>query len=187
MDLAFPKSSTDNNGLIRADQSIVSKIEASSVESGTTKYVSNLISYSSTYWWCSDPIENSYFNIEFKIPIYVFNYSFDVYSWGNPEAYPLSWNVTGTRKGATLKISEVDSSGLNNYNTIKTFKTTKKGPFSSLRFTMTGVNQLNRNHFCLAKFDIFGYYGISNILCKTCLRKRMILYHILSYIFLICT
>ena len=82
MDLAFPKSQTDNKGLIRKDAYIVKNIPNQSFIIsflvGTTRYVNNLISYSSSYWWCSDPVENSFYDIEFKYPIYILNYSFEV-------------------------------------------------------------------------------------------------------------
>ena len=185
MNSVISKSLKDNIGLIR-DASIVKKLVGSSTQKDTNKYISNIISYDSSYWWCSEPMTNSYFDMEFKFPIYIFNYSFEVYSsWGNPGSYPQSWIGIGTYKEVTTEIDEVTSSGLNNVNTLKVYKTKNSGPFTALRYTMTGTNQEGGKHFCLGKLDIFGYYKIPNLFCRTIQRKMHVYEHILSYVFLI--
>ena len=155
MDLQLPTSSTDKNGLIRKNSNFVANIDASSfVSAENVKHYSNLISYSSSNKWSSQPDANSYFNITFTKPVYVTNYSVEVLNWGEVNAYPVSWYGTGTYKGKETLISNVTSAGLSYTNLARTFKTKKSGPFIALKFTMTGKTTNGLLIFCVYKFDI---------------------------------
>ena len=149
IDFVLPKTENDNSGLINNNNAFVDGLNASSVQTGTTNYISNIINYANTGIWCSDPKENSYFNITFKRPIFVTNYSFSTYNnWGNPGSYPQNWTVFGIYKRKESIIGDVKESGLNSNNIIRTFKTMKRGPFTALRFTMNGVTQAKGFYFC---------------------------------------
>ena len=156
--IKFPKSNTDNNGLIRSNKRLVSSMKSSSLESGTTKYIGNLVNYSTSYWWCSRNTANSYFYIEFIKPICITNYSLEVYDWGNIQAYPVSWKGIGRSSNKQETFTVISSSGINRNNRIKTYKTLTSGPFKSIQFIQTGPNLRGDYYFCLGKLDIFGSY-----------------------------
>lgn len=158
MVVKLPKSNIDKNGLIRKNEKIVSSIKGSSVQDDTIRYVGNLVNYSKSEIWCSKPLPNSYFVVDFIKPIFITNYTFEVYDWGALADYPKAWEGVGTLNEEERTFASVNNSGINQSNRVKTFQTSTTGPFKSIKFTHVGVDFGGNYYFCLGKFDVFGFF-----------------------------
>ena len=158
MVLILPKSETDKNGLMRRNVKLVSSIGCSTMQANTEKYVGNLINYSTDYLWCSESISNSYFYINFVKPIFITNYTLETFDWGIKNHYPQAWEGIGTLDNQAQTIAKVSNSGISQAQQVKTFKTLTTGPFNYIKFTQIGKTPIDGYHFCLAKFEIFGFF-----------------------------
>ena len=184
--ILLPRSKTDNRGLLRRNRIRVKNIGASSIQTSTTKYVENLINFSKNYYWCSNNVPFSYFYITFENPIYVTNYTFEVKDWGEVEAYPLNWLGIGVSPNNTeINISRVYNSELNKDNLKRTFKTNNIGPFTALKFVQKGLNLYPNNHFCLAKFDVFGFYDRDLSLMTKCACSHKKVTYLFMYLIIV--
>ena len=162
----LPKNDADYKGLIFSGYPIVSSIKASSFQDDTTRYPGNLINYSTDQWWCSNPIENSYFELTFKIPVYIVNVSFRVREWGNSQHYPINLEMTGSlNKNKEIISGEIQNIWLNNITLSRTQSTSNVGPFNEFKVKQIGKNFIQSEYFCLAKFDIFGYTDLYFFTC----------------------
>ena len=171
MVVKLPKSNIDKNGLIRRNGKLVSSLKGSSTQADSTRYIGNLFNYSTNSWWCSNPIASSYFTIDFIKPIFITNYTFEVYDWTSNGAYPKAWEGVGILNNEQ-KIAQISNSGLNQNVHVKTFPTLTTGPFKSIRFTHTGNNLRGDNYFCIGKLDIFGFYESDVYYRSKCLNKN---------------
>ena len=156
----FPKSSTDSIGLIHKNPTIVSSISSSSIETGTNKYVGNLINYSATSnWWCSNYESNNYFSLSFSQPVYLFNFSLlniDYTKFGAGATYPTKVKVETFSQEKNVENHTFETGFTRTFFT-KTFPTLSVGPIDSIKITSVGISLSNSNTFCLSKFDIFGF------------------------------
>ena len=112
--------------------------------------------------WASDYEGNQSYTVIFNGLIYTEHYTMQTTNWDENTEHPKSWNLYGIYHNNMTLISEITDSGLNSPNAVKTYPTSKLGPFTSLHFLSTGKTyataQNKEQRFVIAHLEFFGTF-----------------------------
>ena len=162
----FPKNDSDIEGIIRHFPSMNIQVYSSSVNGDNSTYgPQNVLDHSTTNYWRSSNTANQQIFINFTdFAFYATNYSFQTFDCIPSGCdHPKQWKAEGFQNNNWIEIDNVVSSRINGRYLIETRPISVHGPFSSFRFTSTGLNWASENFFRIMNIDFFGYTDSINI------------------------
>ena len=179
----LPRSENDSIGLIHENSKIVSSISAS-IQSGTTKYIGNIINYSATNsWWCGQTNSYGFFEISFTRPSFIFNCSFSTHTWKqNLQSHPQQLLIEAFLNNELVSSTKISKTGLNPECLSRTFALNHIGLIDSLKISQTAPNYNGDKTFCLYKFDVFGFSGSFPTICQRTSISRYFLVYLIIYL-----